>query len=366
MFKSILKHHHRKLVLLSLVVLALVMPTPKAEVDTVGNDNAIADSAANTPVVNVKDSPAFDIGAGIKAGIDKVKKAFDKIKNDGKSVARSSGVSTLAATLAWSFGVIALVLTGSRMIFGGGDAAIEEFLMALLTMGVFAVMLQSGNYTKLVDALSGMMHDLATSILGTSTDPISEMGQVVKNIIDGFMKNLPGKWDALTNNVGYLIMSVIMGILAILAAIVALFFIMIYLNIGNVLMAIAFALGPVFIACGVWKVTRPFFEKWFNFLLIAGMYEVISSLLIALIAKTSLLPQSALASKFEGTAYVFSALFSMATLAFLATMIPEIVNALMPGQIGGMSSAGGAAAKFGKSKTGFGKWITGGDKEKGK
>lgn len=360
MLKSIIKKHHAKFVLVLIIFLMMLMTATKAQNQPNPSANAQAVAAsgpASIQMPSILGKGSFDIGGDIKRAAKIIEESFKKIRKDGQAMSSNAGVTRLASLLAFTFGTIAIVFPAIRIAFGGGDSAMENFLMALLTVGVFATFLVGGNYIKLVEALSGMTSDLGTSLLGGATNPIEAMGTNLKNTIDGFAKNIPDTLEALSQGIGYTIFVVLLGFVAIIFMLIAFFFILIYLNVGNVLMAIAMALGPIFIAMGVWSVTRTFFDKWLQFLLIAGMYEVISKLILALIGASSLLPTAVDPTAMTSMANIFFALFTMATLAYIASLIPDVVNALMPSAIGGMSSAGskgvGAAkstVKFVKSK----------------
>lgn len=346
MFKNFVSMHHAKFLLaLVLGLIVFAMPHGQGQQDTMGNQAGFVDVPFTNEALIAKKS--FDIGSSLKQAATHIQKSFEKIRQDGKDVANNSGIRKLATIFAFFFGTIALALPAFRIVMGAGESAIEEFVSALLVVGIFVGFMQAGNYSKLVSALASMMTDLANALFTNGKDPVDQIADIVKATIDGFLQNLPTGLGDFAMNVGYFIMIIVMGLAAILAMIVALFFIMIYINIGNVLMAIAMALGPIFVACGVWKVTRTYFDKWLNFLIIAGFYEIVSKLLLVLIAKTALLTKLDTAgSAMIAQANVFFALMTLATLAYMASLIPDIVNALLPGQIGGVSGAGGTARKL--------------------
>lgn len=320
--------------------LAIVLPQGKSQVGNPAGDGTGQESEIMA-VADFKGSSVWDFGAAMKTAATKLKASFDQTPQDGLQLSQSNGIRGLSSTLAWIFGTIALALPGLRMVFTSSESAMEEFIFSILMVGVFAAFLQSGNYERLCNGLTGMMSDLASSILPSGTNPVMQIIDSAGQTITAYTKALPISWKDVLVRFDYFIMSLVMGLITILLLMVSVFFTLIYLNIGNVLMAIALALGPIFVACGVWKVTKTFFDKWLHFVLIAGMYQVVATVLIVLVSKNNFLPVATDASAYESMANLIIVLFKIATVAYMSSFIPDIVNGLLPGAIGGMGHAGG-------------------------
>ncbi|MBC3871413.1 type IV secretion system protein [Undibacterium oligocarboniphilum] len=344
MLKTLWKYH-RLVVLCFALVVAIVMPRVHADIITDVNGNVVY----NTPDTNISDSPSFDIGKSISEGMKKVVDAFRKIRVDGINVSNSPGIRKYSLLFAWGFGVIALVFSGMKIALGGHHHAIEDWLLTMLNIGFFAALLIPGNYATIVSALSGFSDDLASSLMDSHANPAQLMVNMFSNIFKGILKNLPLTVPQFLANLQYTLISLFLAAIAIICGLVACFFFVLYSNIGNVLMAIAFALGPLFIAMGVWSVTKPFFDKWLNFMIIAAFYQIVGAVMMGLIVQSAIMPTGATDSSVSSSAYIMYATFSMVVLAYLASMIPEIVNALLPGSIGsisrGVAGAGNLAGK---------------------
>lgn len=299
----------------------------------------------NVPAPAPSFKGAYDFKTGLENAVARSADLFNSVIDEGKKISAVAAVSSLSTGLAWSFGVIAIVLVGSKMALGDGEwgDVIETFLI----IGVFSAFLQQGNYLKLVSAIVEMMSNLSNGILGGAsgftnpvipTNKLTALSSAIGIAADSFLNNVPKGAVNILEHLDQFFISVILAFIGLLLCLVAMFFIMIYLNIGNVFMAIAIAVGPIFIACGVWKPVRVFFEKWINFFLIGGMYQVVASIMIKLIlgvATTSLPTTSTAGAGYENAINMMILVMSLATIAYCTTLIPDIVNGLMPGSIGG-------------------------------
>lgn len=347
MLKNFFWRNHAKITLFVLIFGLLVGMRSFAQIEqTDPMGNYVGTSEA--PPIDITKSSAYDFKNAMHNFSVRIQKQFKTLQGHAYTIAKGSAVQGLATTLAWTLGVIALALPGFKLVLGGGDSAMEEFLTALLMVGIFSAFLVNDNYIRITSSISEQLASLSTSFSGKAEGPIEAMTTMIGAIINGNLENIPSGWDMI-GNIKLFIMALIMLLFAFFFGTIALLFVIIYVNVGNVLMAIAIALGPIFVAMGVWKVTRPFFEKWLNFFLIAGMYQVVGMLLITLIALSAIVPVGASETFWSGTANMLYGVLMMILLAYMSSMIPDIANALMPGNIAGMGGIGNTAAKGGKT-----------------
>ena len=317
------------------------MPFVHAQWDGITPVSPAVTGPVAPPVIS-NTSKAFDFGSALNDTFNTMDKAFRNMPQAALNTASGPGIQQLALTFGWVFGLLALILPTMKATLGSGSP-VEEFIEALLPIGIFSALIL--NYPQLANAIKDMFEDLSKSILGSQPGMIATVIVLIKNMIAGFMENIPSAWDVITKSIGYFIMVIVLGLLSIITSFIAFFFILIYTNVGRGLMAIAIALGPIFLACGVWKVTRPFFEKWLHFFLIAGMYQVVSAVIVTLISQVSFMPAGTTPQDFASVPYALETLLNMATLAYLTSIIPDICSGLMPGQLSGASGAGKLAVK---------------------
>src|SRR5450830_1611878 len=343
MIKSLIMNHRNKIIVLFMIFISLIMPVPKAQIsntDPLGNSTGTTD--VSVPVKDITVSSAFEYTSKLNNAQAIMAQCFSNMQTAAFTISNAPGITQLAKIFIYFFGLFALVLPMGKAILGG-ESGVEEFITNLLGVGIFVGLFTS--YSDVVKALIGMMNDLATAVSGGSQTTTDSLIKVVGNMIDGFKANVPGPLSFLEKSAGYLFMVVILGFINIIVSLIALFFIFIYTNVGRAMIAVAIAIGPVFIACGVWEVTRHIFDKWLQFLLVAGMYQVVSNVILALISGVAFIPANATAQNFASEPYAIATMFQMLTLAYLSSMIPEIASALLPGHIAGASGAGKMAVK---------------------
>lgn len=347
MLKKFFWRNHAKITLFVLLFGMLVGMRSFAQIDQTDPMGSYVGTSEAAPI-DVTKSSAYDFKTAMHNFSVKIQQQFRTLEGHAYSIASGPAVQKFATTLAWSLGILALAFPGFKLVMGGGDSAMEEFLSALLMIGIFSALLVDANYFKVTKAISGALSELSDSFSGKAEGPIEAMTSMIGAIINGNLENIPTGWD-LIGNLKLFLLAILMLLFALFFGTIALLFVILYVNVGNVLMAIAISLGPIFVALGVWKVTRTFFEKWLNFFLIAGMYQVVGMLLVTLIAKSAIIPKNASPEFWSGTANMLYGVLMMIILAFMSSMIPDIANALMPGNIAGMGGIGNAAVSGGKS-----------------
>ena len=347
MFKKFFWRNHAKISLFVLIFGLLVGIRSFAQIDQTDPMGGYV-GTSEAPPIDITKSKAYDFRKAMHDFSVKIQTQFKTLQGHAYTIAKGDKVQSLSMTLAWTLGVLALAIPGLKLVLGGGDSAMEEFLTALLMVGIFSSLLINDNYMKVTQSISGELGKLSDSFSGNSDGPIEAMASMVGAIINGNLQNIPSGWDMI-GNFQLFLMAVVMLLFAFFFGTIAVLFVILYVNVGNVLISIAIAIGPIFVAMGVWKVTRTFFEKWFNFFLIACMYQVVGMLLVTLIAMSAIIPAEATATFWSGTANMLYGVLMMVILAFMSSMIPDIANSLMPGNIAGMGGIGNAASSGGKA-----------------
>lgn len=242
------------------------------------------------------------------------------------------------------FGTLAALPTAYfvlRVLFSRGDVldAMKHLVEMLLTVGVFWMMLS--NYQSwVVDPLVGTFKMFESALSGqqNSLSPMATaIGGMVKNVLDAISKS----WDAadipddtLIFLVHLVIYAVVIGMLIAAGA-----FIIIIPLIGKVYAAVGIVVGPLFVACGAWEVTRNLFQQWLEFMMRSLFYSVTA---LAMVGVLSSMTANITLGNQPGTMPSWTAVFTLliyaAIFAKLVKEIPEINNSLFTGAIRGGSS----------------------------
>lgn len=298
------------------------------------------------------DSSAFNFKESMRSAFKQITTSFKVMQNHAVDISQSPGILRLSFILGWGLGLIAIFIPASKYAMSGDSENLSDLLYNILIIGVVAAFtMVPSNYRLLVNGVSGLFNDLAASVL-TGTSEVNQFDQMVGvmgSVFKGISDNMPSGAAVITN-FKFTILAIFLGLICFICILISLFFMIIYVNIGNVLMSIAIVLGPVFIACSILKVTRTFFDKWLHFLLIAGMYQVIAAVIMKLISVAPLIPNGVQGKdSIAAASNIIAITFTMGALAWIASLIPDIVNSIMPGQMGGIGGAGGKAIKGTKS-----------------
>ncbi|TXF11596.1 type IV secretion system protein [Pelomicrobium methylotrophicum] len=191
--------------------------------------------------------------------------------------------------------LVALVgaLTGIKILLeviegeGFGDA-FEKLIQLLLSVGVFLFLLN--NYEFVFGSSLKSLFDAVAAAGGFGErldDPISALYKMLGAIAGAFKVIFPenASWFSLIGAFFVHFFAVIIFLAAIIIIIGAIgAYVIVYL-IGDALAGVAIALGPFFVALGVWDVTRGWFKNWLEFLVNAFMYKVVAAIIVLLISK---------------------------------------------------------------------------------
>ncbi|WP_298150803.1 type IV secretion system protein [Flavobacterium sp.] len=287
----------------------------------------------------------FDFGGAIDAAIKQVIVAYDQLEESAFTISRSAGIKKLSTELAWILGAFAIVIPGLKMALGS-EAAQEEFLMGVLVVGFFGALQSEPVYATAVKSILSTTKDIQDSIVSSPNVQTSYQAlmnafkEVVKSVFDQFPTGIGAIWDSIV----YLLVIYVVGIVAIFCTGYAVLYIILYSLLGKILTAIAIIFGPIFIAMGSWKTTRPFFDSWLKFLLIALFYKLVGAAIIALMYAISAFPTG---SALSSLANCIFATILMLAMAFISKQIPTMASSLLPGNlaISGSSNSGGSNGK---------------------
>jgi hypothetical protein len=282
--------------------------------------------------------PSNDIAAGAARAEKQIQSAFARMPAAGINLAQR--VMPKAMELAWMFGVITVAFCGFKIMFGDGQKGFEELIEEFLAMGFFVAMLTQ--YPRIGLSLVTFFDEISAAISSDSLSPTGAIYVMVKGMLEGLWKDV-GVVKILEAFFDIVILAFI-TLFVLLVMLIALAFLIIFLSLGSALLGIALALGPLFIACGMWSVTRGYFTKWLDFVLVAGMYAVVGKTILALMSVAPIVSPST--SSVEGALMpAIATCFTLIALAYLAAQIPDIANALMPGGIQAGKTAGGQSAR---------------------
>jgi type IV secretory pathway VirB6-like protein len=283
-----------------------------------------------------------------------------------------STISSKANSMAASATPIALILAGLLALSyflwgildsfaGGGDSFMGIVVGSLVPAVIVAACL--GSYSSLVSTsggLQGLLSSFTQAATGSSSasSAISTFMQQIFNTLAStvvaFFQAL-GCIPLLSWTIG-LIAEVLLGSVIIIAALV---FAVISVGelvgvmlTGILMVGIAVAVGPLFVACAVCKWSGDFFKGWLKFLLGASAYQMIISVVLSLVSSMLTSAQSQISSVNPATTDSTSGISIAGLLGLLGITwilthlfkeIPRIASSLFGGGAMGHASFNKAA-----------------------
>jgi hypothetical protein len=297
--------------------------------------SAGAPDGAGSGQATVLASPDGDFGTGAAQAAQQIDALLGGLIPS--AVAASNGVMTEANKFAWGLGVITLVLVGVR--FAGTHHPVSAWVNVfeeLAVLGIF-VALYLG-YTTTANGFWTWFQQLAANIggsqSGTAGSGMAHLAGVIFDALKAKLKTV-SLW-----NLPALAADTIVLILAFGAMCLASIVFVYYSAVGQIQSAIGIVLGPIALALGFSSYTRSYFVKWLDWMVSAGMYVVIVSILIRLVG-TSIASAVDKASHVGGSttlngAYVFNLSIFILLLSF---EIPKLATIF-----GGGATATGTGA----------------------
>lgn len=197
---------------------------------------------------------------------------------------------------------------------------------------------------------AGQMLQTVTDFINVFSAPASGGGTAASGfvtLIDSIgvaITNLISQWPGWS--LGTIVSWIMLGLglfVALVFAIWALAEFVIAMIMGFFLLAIAIALGPLFIGTAVHEWTKGFFDRWLGFLIgaimLAGIGNLAASIGAGVITYVSAKVYVG-ASGFMAWADILVLILCCFTLVKLMGSLPSIVSALVPGSLGVRSTAG--------------------------
>lgn len=272
-----------------------------------------------------------DLGSAVGDGIGRVQQAFEQFETIAFNISTAPGITKLSQELVWVLGGISLTMAGLKMALGS-EKGLEELVEGFLTVGFFALLQSPPVYKAAVTAFLSTTSQLQDAVLSQSTVTLAQASllDAFKFVGTSVMKEIPTGLSIIWDSIIYLVVICIIGAIALFCTGYAILYIMLYTMLGKVLTAVAIVFGPIFIATGAWKVTKPMFDKWLNFIIIAQFYKLVGVAIIALLYTSSAIPPGNISSSIANC--IFIAVMMLA-LAFVSREIPMIANSLLPGSL---------------------------------
>lgn len=253
------------------------------------------------------------------------------------------------------FGILAglsLILTAIRIPLEKDTPheVIGELVERILEIGFFLFLLTEyqwiigGGVKPLFDQIASIVNGdgALAGFKNIVTIGVAILGGVSK-LFEGL--GIVGAILALLQNLIAIILMVVSGLLTLFAAAV---YVVIFF-VADVLVAIAIALGPFFIALGVLHYTRSNFESWFNFLVNGFMYKVVGGTMVTLIGGMTQKVMAIIVGRPDDwtgstSAAIAALLFSIAII-YLMRSVPDIASGLMRGVTAAGRNEAGAPQK---------------------
>ena len=265
---------------------------------------------------------------------DTVKSAALSMANTTNRIALSLAAALAVASLVWK---VLIDMLQKKSVMG---SAIEVIIYATITVALLT------SYTIVVDQVWNLASALLNSLAPNGKSAIGvyvstfwdALGRVFTNITNAWSKvGILSGSVLVIDAVGALIVmiGVIFLMVTSLATIIGVFV------MGPVYFGIGIVFGPVMIATFAADYTRPWFNKWFEFLVGSAMLTVVASVVLVIISAivTGTVDRIGVGGN--------SALMSMIGVAILSLSfsklfesVPAITDALFPGRTG----AGGSIA----------------------
>ena len=174
--------------------------------------------------------------------------------------------SGVAMKLIGILAVLAFTLNSLKMALSDSpNKVIGDMIDSILSIGLFAWFML--NYSTFSGAVISLMTAVTSAVNNTSfAQSAGQLAGVSGQLLDAAVSIVKGVhlFSSLSTILNQVLTSIFLGIAA-LAMILSGFIYILMGILGDALTAIAVAVGPFFVALGVWEVTRPYFKAWLTF-----------------------------------------------------------------------------------------------------
>ncbi len=215
-----------------------------------------------------------------------------------------STIATTANTMASSASSVGLAVAGLLAVTyllwsivdsfaGSGESIMSIMVEVLVPAAITAAAI--GSYSSLVSTSGGLQGVITafTQAATGSTSVSSAMASYMETLAD----TLGNAFSTLLSElgctsitsftlalVGEMLLSILIVFLATALSVIALGELVGVLLTGIVMVGIAIAVGPLFVACAVCKWSRGWFDSWLKFLLGASAYQMVASIVLSLVS----------------------------------------------------------------------------------
>jgi TrbL/VirB6 plasmid conjugal transfer protein len=312
----------------------------------------------NVSNAQAADAPSTSTGSCTKSNPDisalqKLTKPVEKILDD-KSMLRtfsdagkgiSGGIQGPAKALAGV--LLSIVLAAGIANALASGKGVSGVVIDVILLGSIVAAVLAG-YGSLVDVGVSLAESLNGAVGGTLFQALLDFLNTFVGIVAGVYNAMTTGFSCMEWGIGMIakLIDLLFGLLILCAAMVLVVLafaeILYVILLGPVLIGVAVATGPLFIATLASKATKSFFDKWLAFLASALLVQFVALLMLKLISVAMLA-----AAKSSGTdgSFVVQAL-GIALIAHMMSKlfqsVPGIASALTGGKLG-MSSGGKAS-----------------------
>lgn len=226
-------------------------------------------------------------------GLDNLLSTGQSLVKYGVDIGSAMLGSGFAHKVFGAFAALAGAVKGVKILLEviegeGAGESLAELIELILVIGLFLFLLQNYGWI-FADSLQSLFDAMGAAMgfgagLGDPIAGLKALYGAIKNAYE-LMFSPEDAWYTL---VAKFIANGLAGVVLLAALFVILAATVIYIAVylmGDALAGVALAVGPFFIALGVWEVTRGWFRNWLEFLVLSFLYKVVASALVLLLAQ---------------------------------------------------------------------------------
>ncbi|MHB1621349.1 MAG: type IV secretion system protein [Sulfuricella sp.] len=272
----------------------------------------------------------------------------------------ASAVNNIAMGTMGGLMLISLSWLGIRMALGRDHHSMTQLVETVLEIGIFMFLFQQ--YSMVTGTIIDSMQALAGVVSGGDANAaggakiMMQAGVAELNAIGAVMGN-NGLWAEAGNFLLNIPQEIILCLAACGMLLASTIYVLMYF-IGDAMAAVAISLGPLFVALGVTKWTRGYFDGWVKTLMTSLGYKVVGACLVGLMSHTIQNVAGSFANTTGITGYVQDMVSSLSALTFsilcMYTMfkVPELASSLFGAGLRAGSEVGNAAKTAVKAAAG--------------
>lgn len=233
--------------------------------------------ATTSEVMGVGGSETFS--DALSAAINKVVSSISNFASEYRG-----SITPMAVTLLTGLSIIAISWSGMQMAMTSGSLSepMNKLITTIFTIGFATWLISDGYDTFVVNGIDNLMNDLVSKVEnGGTIDQMFKNFMVAQfDVIGGVIESLSDMtmWDMVTKGGFSLLLLSAMFVAMLATSVVG----MIAVLTSLIMVAIAMAVGPIFIPFIVLEKTSFLFDGWLKFLINACLTKVIVALLLGI------------------------------------------------------------------------------------